>query len=345
MRAVESADFAWMLGFSMIPGASDQAVILTQRGMIWRVSLIDGAAPTVFGDVSGLLIDDPGTEEGLLGLAFSPSFSTDGRVYLYYTAGNPRRSVLSRFPAVNGRLDVAGEQVILEIPEPFLAHNGGQLAFDAEGYLYVGVGDGGSGGDPQGNGQNLGTLLGAILRLDVSGDGYEVPPDNPFVGRAGARGEIYAYGLRNPWRFSFDRETGALWAGDVGESRWEEVDRIVSGGNYGWNVLEGFECFGAPACDTSGLQPPRAAYRHGAGCSSVIGGFVYRGQSMPELAGWYVYGDFCGGNIWGVNTADDSSPVLLAATDQPIASFGELPNGELLVVTFANAIFRLERAP
>ena len=344
VRAVETAGFDRMLGFSMIPGASDQAVVLTQEGVIWRVSLNGEPAPTVFGDVSGRLINDPANEEGLLGLAFSPSFSTDGRVYLYYSAGDPRRSVLSRFQVDNGSMDVASERVILEIAEPFPNHNGGHLAFGPDGYLYVAVGDGGAGGDPQGNGQNLGTLLGAILRLDVSGDGYVAPPDNPFVGQAGARDEIYAYGLRNPWRFSFDRATGALWAGDVGQNEWEEVGRIVSGGNYGWNTVEGFECFGASGCDTGGLQPPRAVYAHDLGCS-VTGGFVYRGQSMPELAGWYVYGDFCSGNIWAVNTAGESAPVLLAATGQPIASFGELPNGELLAVTFANAIFRLERAP
>ena len=345
VRAVEAADFDGMLGFAMLPGATDQAVVLTQRGMIWRVSLSGESAPTVFGDVSGRLIGDPGIEEGLLGLAFSPSISTDGRVYLYYTAGNPRRNVLSRFQVVNGSMDVASERVILEIPKSLRVHNGGQLAFGPDGYLYVAVGDGGGGGEPQGNGQDLGTLLGAILRLDVSGDSYVVPPDNPFVGRAGARGEIYAYGLRNPWRFSFDRATGALWAGDVGQNDWEEVDRIVSGGNYGWNTLEGFECFRAPGCDTGGLQPPRAVYALSGGNCAVTGGFVYRGQSMPELTGWYVYGDFCSGNVWAVNTADDSDAVLLAATGQPIASFGELPSGELLAVTFANAIFRLERAP
>ena len=343
VRAVEAAEFDRMLGFALIPGATGEAVVVTQGGVIWRVSLSGGSAPTVFGDISGLLIDDPGNEEGLLGLAFSPSYSTDGRVYLYYTVGNPRRSFLSRFSVIDGSMDVAGERV-LEIEEPFQRHNGGQLAFGPDGYLYIAVGDGGAGGDPQGNGQNLGTLLGTILRLDVSGDGYEVPPDNPFVGTAGARGEIYAYGLRNPWRFSFDQEMGELWAGDVGQNDWEEVDRIVSGGNYGWNTVEGFECFQAATCDTGGLEPPRAVYGHELGCS-VTGGIVYRGESMPELAGWYVYGDFCTGNIWAVNTADDSPPVLLAATDQPIASFGELPDGELLAVTFANAIFRLERTP
>ncbi len=176
----------------------------------------------------------------------------------------------------------------------------------------------------------------------MSGEGYAVPPDNPFVGTPGARPEIYAYGLRNPWRFSFDRATGDLWAGDVGQNRWEEVDRIVAGANYGWNVIEGFECFDSSTCDTSGLEPPRAAYGRDDGCS-VTGGYVYRGPSMPELNGWYVYGDFCSGRIWAVNTADDSPPVLLTDTGLPIASFGELPDGQLLVLTFENVIYRLQR--
>ncbi len=342
--AVGSATFIRMLGFATIPGAGGEAAVLTQGGRIWRVSLNDTFAPAIYGDLAGRVIGDRGNEEGLLGLAFSPSFSTDRRVYLFYTAGNPRRNVLSRFRVPGNAIDMSSEQVLFEIPQPFRNHNGGQLAFGPDGMLYVAVGDGGSSGDPQGNGQNLGTLLGSILRLDVSGASYSVPPDNPFVGSPGARGEIYAYGFRNPWRFSFDRSTGALWAGDVGQDRWEEVDRVVRGGNYGWNRLEGSECYRASACDTSGLRAPRAAYSHDAGCS-VTGGYVYRGPSMLELAGWYVYGDFCSGNIWAVNTADGNPPVLLAQTGLSISSFGELPSGELLALTFSNAIFRLERVP
>jgi hypothetical protein len=164
-------------------------------------------------------------------------------------------------------------------------------------------GDGGGAGDPFGNAQDLSTLLGSILRLDVSGDGYEIPPDNPFMDRPGARPEIYAYGLRNPWRFSFDRESGELWAGDVGQNRWEETNRIVAGGNYGWDILEGFECFQTPDCETGGLIAPRSVYALDGECA-VIGGYVYRGSALPELDGWFVYGDFCSGKIWAVNTAD-----------------------------------------
>jgi glucose/arabinose dehydrogenase len=340
--ALDWATFDRMLGFSTMPGSEGQAVVVTQGGMIWLGSVEGDSSPTVFSDMSDRLIKSPGNEEGLLGLAFSPDFSVDGRVYLYYTAGDPRRSVLSRFQVAEGAIDPESEHVLLEVPQPFGNHNGGQLAFGPDGYLYVAVGDGGSGGDPQGNAQNLSTLLGSILRLDVSGEGYVAPADNPFVAMADARPEIYAYGLRNPWRLSFDRATGELWAADVGQDRWEEVDHIVPGGNYGWNVTEGLECFLSPDCDTSGLQMPRAVYGHDAGCS-VTGGYVYRGASMPGLNGWYVYGDFCSGRIWATNTADDSPPILLAETGQSIASFGELPDADLVALTFANAVYRLQR--
>ena len=337
MEALPSATLGGMLGYASIPGSGSEGVVVTQGGIIWRVPLSGGGPAAVYGDLSGLLISDPGFEEGLLGLAFSPGFQSDGRVYVYYTAGGPRRSVLSRFHVAGGAVDLGSETVILEVPQPFANHNGGQIAFGPDGYLYVALGDGGSGGDPNGNGQNPSTLLGSILRLDVSGGGYTVPPSNPFGS------EIYAYGLRNPWRFSFDRASGDLWAADVGQGRWEEVDRIVSGGNYGWNVMEGLECFNAASCDQDGLRLPRAVYGRDEGCS-VTGGYVYRGASMPELAGWYVYGDFCSGRIWAVNTADSSPAVLLADTGLPIASFGELPDSELLLLTFANAVYRLVRS-
>ena len=353
-RTIEAANFDQMLGFAAVPGAEDKAVVLTQGGVIWLVSLRGAFQPTIYGDLRDRLIGEPSNEEGLLGLAFSPRFQSDSRAYVFYTAGDPRRSVLSWFRVSNGTMDMASERVVLEIPQPFARHNGGQLVFGPDGYLYLSVGDGGLFYDPQGNGQNLGTLLGSILRLDVSSggqtifhveipaEGYTIPPDNPFVDTEGARAEIYAYGLRNPWRMSFDRATGEFWAADVGQGRWEEVDRIVPGGNYGWSILEGDECIEAATCDTVGLQPPRAVYSHDVGCA-VTGGYVYRGRSMPELTGWYVYGDFCSGNIWAVNTAGGGPPVLLAETGLPIASFAELADGELLAITFANAIFRLER--
>ncbi|MGB2694291.1 MAG: PQQ-dependent sugar dehydrogenase [Dehalococcoidia bacterium] len=333
--------FGEMLGFGPVPGTRQQAVVLTQGGVIWRIWLDGGNAPQRFGDLRGRIIANRATEEGLLGLAFSPNYLSNKRVYVYYTAGNPRRSVIARFRVSNGRMLMSSARVILQVRQPYPNHNGGQLAFGPSGLLHIALGDGGSAGDPQNRAQNLGTLLGKILRIDVSGDGYRVPGSNPFVGRAGARGEILAFGLRNPWRFSFDRATGQLWAGDVGQNAWEEVDRIRSGGNYGWSIREGFACYNGP-CNRTGLRAPRTVYSHSQGCS-ITGGFVYRGAALPELRGWYVYGDFCSGRIWAVNTQGSGDPVLLANTGRPISSWGQLRNGELVAVTFANRIYRLQR--
>jgi glucose/arabinose dehydrogenase len=336
-----------MLGLAVVPGSEDRAILITQTGELRQVSLTTSEDPLFFGDVSQLLITDPGREEGLLGIVFSPEYESDSSLYLYYSAGDPRRLVLSRFLVANGTLDMESEQVLLEIDDPFANHNGGQLAFGPDGMLYLGPGDGGSANDPLENGQDLSDLLGSILRIDVSGGAasYEVPPDNPFVDTPGALPEIYAYGLRNPWRFSFDRETGDLWLGDVGQDRFEEVNRIEAGGNYGWSIMEGFECFQAQDCDRSGLIPPRATYGRDGGCS-VTGGYVYRGEAMPELQGYYIYADFCTGNIWAVDSESDlSAPTLISASGARVSSFSELPDGELLLLTYDQAIYRLVRAP
>ena len=240
------------------------------------------------------------------------------------------------------------EQVILEVMQPFGNHNGGTLAFGPDGYLYIGLGDGGSGGDPFNHGQNTSTLLGAMLRIDVSGatvnEPYRVPTDNPFVGvGAGARAEIWAFGLRNPWKFSFDPATGALWAGDVGQSDYEEVDIVERGGNYGWNVMEGLHCYppGVQACDQTGLEPPVLEYTHAEGCS-ITGGYVYRGSRLPSLAGAYVYADYCSGRIWGLR--HDGTAVtehrLIADTDLQIPSFGTDERGNLYVLAFDGHIYR-----
>ena len=337
------ANFTRMLGFVTIPGSPNEAVVLTQGGVIHRIALDGSFSPVVFGDVSGLLIANAGNEEGLLGLAFSPDFASDGRVFIDYSAGNPRRSVLARYDVVDGAMDMASARVILEVPQPFANHNGGQLAFGPDGFLYWGLGDGGSEGDPQQNGQNISTLLASILRLDVSGDTYSVPADNPFVKIVGAAPEKYAYGLRNPWRFSFDPQAGDLWAGDVGQNQWEEIDRIVAGGNYGWSIMEGFECFRTLYCEQASLMLPRAAYSHDFGCS-VTGGYVYRGAAMPELRGWYVYGDYCSGRIWALDTASNTDPVLLAEPGHSISSFGVLPDGEIVALSFDKAIYQLQRS-
>ena len=346
--ALPSANFDRMLGFAVIPGSTTHAVVVTQGGVIRRVPLNGGGAAPVYGDLSSRVIDyNAESEGGLLGLAFSPNFSKDRRVYLYFTSndcpvnGYNRCDVLARYNVAGNDIDEGSEVVLLEIDDFAPNHNGGQILFGPDGYLYVGLGDGGSAGDPQENAQNTNRLLGKVLRLDVSGATYSAPPDNPFVNRPGSD-FVFAYGFRNPWRFSFDRQTGAMWVGDVGQNSWEEVDRVVKGGNHGWDCYEGFASYEPSGCAASGFVAPRAAYSHDEGCS-VTGGYVYRGPSMPELDGWYVYADFCSGRIWAVNTAGGAPPVLLADTGLPIASFSELPNGELLVLTFANAVYRLAR--
>ena len=278
-------------------------------------------------------------EEGLLGLAFDPNYRTNGFFYVYYSATQGGHiSRVSRFRVSTGDVnaaDPASETILLEFAQPYSNHNGGMLAFGPDGMLYIGSGDGGSGDDPQNNSQNLGNLLGKILRIRSDG---RIPADNPFVGVAGARGEIWAYGLRNPWRFSFDRQTGTLWAGDVGQNRFEEIDIVVKGGNYGWRVFEGnashINPTGAPA---SQFHAPVLAYDRGGG-RCVTGGYVYRGAAIPSLRGKYLYADFSSGRVWAA-TADGSGQLAsneaLGFVTAP-ASFGEDEAGEVYIVNFQN---------
>ncbi len=287
-------------------------------------------------------------EQGLLSVAFPPGFASKRYFYVNYTnrAGN---TVVARYRlTANDVADPASETVVLGVDQPFANHNGGQLAFGPDGFLYIGMGDGGSGGDPFGNGQSLGTLLGKILRIDVesSTQPYAVPPSNPFVGRAGARGEIWASGLRNPWRFSFDRTTRDLYIADVGQNQFEEVNfqpaSSAGGENYGWNVMEGEHCFGSANCNQQGLVLPVAEYNHSLGCS-ITGGFVYRGQRYPDLRGIYFYADYCSGRIWGLRRAGaDWESQLLLETNLSISSFGEDEAGEIYIADQAGgAVFAL----
>ncbi len=300
-------------------------------------------------------VSDAGNEEGLLGLAFDPDFDSNGHFYVYYSAANPRRSVVSQFTAETSSavaVETETELVVMEVPQPYQNHNGGQLSFGPDGMLYISLGDGGLGGDPRSNGQNPATLLGSILRIDVSGAGpdagpdnrYRVPPDNPFVASPGARDEIWAYGFRNPWRFSFDRQTGDLWAADVGQNSYEEVDLVVRGGNYGWNILEGGHCFSPRSgCDPSGTRLPVIEYSTNKGCS-VIGGYVYRGTRIPSLAGAYLYGDFCSGEVHGFRYGNNEviGHALLIDSGLMITSFGEDSDGEIYVLSQEGGIYMLK---
>jgi glucose/arabinose dehydrogenase len=322
---------------------SGRIFVLEQRGQI-RVVQDGRLAGDPFLDIGDRLT--AGGERGLLGLAFHPAFPDDPRFFVNYTdlEGN---TVVSSFsvptPRAN-RADRDREEVLLRIDQPFSNHNGGALAFGPDGHLYISTGDGGGGGDPKDNGQRLDTLLGKILRIDVdgatAGGRYAVPADNPFADGNGGEPEIWHVGLRNPWRMSFDRETGDLWIGDVGQGSWEEVDVARTGTgplNFGWNRVEGFECFEPADCDPTQFTPPVTAYGHDLGCS-VIGGNVYRGSSQPLLAGGYVYSDYCGGNLWVLDPASDG-PVEappVADTGRQISAIGEDESGELYATDFGS---------
>jgi glucose/arabinose dehydrogenase len=328
------------LGLVDAGDGSGRLFIVEQPGTI-RI-LEDGrVAEDPFLDISDRITS--GGEQGLLGLAFDPDYASNRRFFVNYT-DNAGDTVVARFEAA-GEGDVADpstERVLLRIEQPYSNHNGGHLAFGPDGYLYIATGDGGAGGDPHENGQALDTLLGKLLRLDVSGDDAAAPEDNPFVEREGARPEIWAYGLRNPWRFSFDRER--IWVADVGQSAREEVNvqpADEGGLNYGWNIMEGSECFGAPDCDREGLVLPVAEYGHGDGCS-ITGGHVYRGSAVPDLRGGYVFGDFCSGTVWILDSSDPERDAAVALrTGLSIASFGVDAESELYVVDLNGSIHRI----
>lgn len=291
-----------------------------------------------------------GNEEGLLGLAFHPDFTDNNYFYVYYSAANPRRSVVARYevdPDNPNRALENSEQVLMEIDQPYGNHNGGQISFGPDGYVYIGLGDGGSGGDPEENGQDRTTLLGSIIRIDVdnpsNGRQYGIPSDNPFAGNAeGYREEIWAYGLRNPWRFSWDAETGQMWTGDVGQNAYEEIDVIEKGENYGWDIMEASHCFEPESgCDQSGLVLPIVEYPREDGVS-VTGGFVYRGSDVPALDGKYIYADYGSGKIWAL-TVDGKEAVenqLLSNSNLAISSFGVDQNNELYMCAFDGKIYR-----
>ena len=299
---------------------------------------------------------DTQNEEGFLGMAFHPKFKQNGEVFVYYTTTEvPLMSVVSRFRLGEGgkRIDPKSEEEILRIPQPFWNHNGGTLAFGPDGCLYIALGDGGKANDPFGNGQNLKTLLGSILRIDVDhkddGKNYAVPKDNPFLDYPGAQPEIWAYGVRNIWRMSFDRQTGACWAADVGQDIWEEIDIIVRGGNYGWNLREAKHKFGVGGLDAprDDIIEPIFEYHHDVG-KSITGGFVYRGKRLPELVGAYLYADYVTGKLYALRYDFDRREVTanrpIAGNILPVLSFGEDEAGEVYFMTTQGFIQRFAKS-
>lgn len=344
----------------LITGAGDDSnrlFVVSQYGAIFSFPNDPQADEmTTFLDIRDRVrYDDRENEEGLLGLAFHPKFKEDGELFVYYTAKatpeHPHLSVISRFrisPENPEVVDPASEEVLLTIEQPYWNHNGGTIIFGPDGYLYIGLGDGGAANDPHGHGQNLKTLLGSILRIDVDhkdpGLNYAIPKDNPFVGREDARGEIWAYGIRNIWRMSFDRKTNDFWAADVGQNLWEEIDIIHKGGNYGWNLREGFHPFAQNSQAPKGeLIEPIWEYHHDVG-KSITGGHVYRGKKVPELEGAYLYADFVTGQIWALRYDFDKQEVTANQTivpmGLPVMSFGEDDEGEVYFTTQEGGIHK-----
>ena len=334
-------DVAWR------PDDPDTMFVVEQVGRIRIVR--DGAlTERPFLDIAGIV--NAGGEQGLLGLAFHPS--GDGRFFVYHTALDGSQVVASYRvdPSDADRADPDSRTELLVMDDPFGNHNGGGLAFGPDGFLHIATGDGGGGGDPLDSGRDLGSLLAKVLRVDVDGPpaggaGYAIPDDNPFVGEDGVRPETWLTGLRNPWRIRFDRATGDLWIGDVGQGSIEEIDVAragVSGLDFGWNIMEGSTCFRTEDCDREGLTLPVAEYGHDVGCS-VTGGTVYRGEDQPALTGFYVFSDYCSGTFWAIDAADDGpqEPMVIAESGRSISAIGEDAAGELYATDLGGELLRI----
>jgi glucose/arabinose dehydrogenase len=327
------------------PG-DQRLLVVEQTGKI-RVLQNGQVQAEPFLDVSGLV--SCCGERGLLGLTFHPKYAENGFFFINYT-GREGNTVIARYKAENNRGVAGSARIVMTIAQPYANHNGGMVEFGPDGYLYIGMGDGGAGGDPQNHGQNLGSLLGKILRIDVDNPSgnlpYGIPRDNPFVGREGVRPEIWSYGWRNPWRFSFDRSTGDMWVGDVGQNAWEEVHwegRGKGGLNYGWRCKEGNHDYRAGECGNKLLVDAVLEYSHGdSGGCSITGGYRYRGQAVASIKGAYIYGDYCTGRIWaGVEGGNRWSAKELTRVGFQISSFGEDNSGELYVLDHGGTVYKI----
>ncbi|WP_034256519.1 PQQ-dependent sugar dehydrogenase [Adhaeribacter aquaticus] len=332
---------------------TDRIFVIAQKGKIHVFpNQADVKTAPVFLDITDRIVS--GGERGLLGLAFHPKFKENGYFYVNYTGGNPLTTYISRFKVNQGNPNTAdpkSEEILLTYRQPYSNHNGGKVAFGNDGYLYIASGDGGSGGDPLNNGQNRKELLGKIIRIDVDNAAgsmkYGIPADNPFKNNTeGFREEIFAYGMRNPWRFNFDRKTGLLWAADVGQDEIEEVDIIEKGGNYGWRLMEANNCFNPANCDKTNLKLPIWTYPHGASTGlSITGGYVSHDKNLPGLEGKYIYGDYVSGNIWAL-TYEGNKAVKneqIGKLDVPLSSFGEDAQNNLYVLAYTSGkIYKLK---
>lgn len=343
--------------FTTARDGTNRLFVVTQQGKI-SVFPNDQNVSEVktFLDISDRVVyKEKENEEGFLGLAFHPKYKENGQFFVYYTSTiEPQLSVISRFRVSQDdpdKADPASEQELLRIKQPYWNHNGGTIVIGPDGYLYIALGDGGAGNDPHGNGQKLSTLLGKILRIDIDhhdqGKAYAIPKDNPFVGKGDAKPEIWAYGVRNPWCISFDRKTGTLWCADVGQDIWEEIDIIVKGGNYGWNLREGLHKFGPKGSEPrKDLIEPIWEYKHDIG-KSITGGEVYHGKRVPALAGHYIYADYVSGKVWALNYNSKSGKVTanrsIQSETMPYIAIGQDDAGEVYLTDSFGQIWWLEK--
>jgi len=339
------------------PGDTSRIFIVEKTGTI-RIYKGGALVTQPFFTQTGL---SNGSEQGLLGLAFHPQYATNGKFYVYYTDTGGDIHIVEYLVSSNPDSASSASRPILTIPHPGQTnHNGGQIAFGPDGFLYIGTGDGGGGGDPDGNGQNQNALLGKMLRIDVDhGSPYAIPASNPFAGQTGKKEEIWSYGLRNPWRFSFDRANGDIYIGDVGQGNWEEVDyepNATGGRNYGWNRMEGTHCYPPnSACSQTGITLPVSEYDHSSGNCSITGGYVYRGSQLTELQGTYFYGDYCSGMILSLKIVGGTATEPLDWTASlrtaaggamtGLSSFGQDGAGELYMVILGGEVYKLVKRP